>query len=316
MSGVLFNSSRPLGRCENVTAVWDAYDGPKRFGQVGFGDVSRFPQRVVVTDEFVRSKRHDQTIVMVEHGITGGKLYGVAQPHGVYTSETCGLTDYYVVTSEQTREIGAASAGIPVGRVLPLGLPRTDAYHGKRRGDGGTFLAGFVRAYLYVPTFRASWEPPAPEIDWAALDAQMGDDEILVVKRHMATGRPMLGGSYAHVFEVDCSEPSTPYLIDCDVVVTDYSSILFDGYMLGKPSVLMAEPADVAAYMEARGMSYTFPSEYGHVVCRSTDAMVLSARTAALDGMGRVECACLQRTASACDGRATERVVELVRRLL
>ena len=62
----LFNSARSLGRCENITAVWDAYTGEKRFiggakGLGGFIDVSNEPERVIVTDEFVKAKRPDQT---------------------------------------------------------------------------------------------------------------------------------------------------------------------------------------------------------------------------------------------------------------
>ena len=312
---VLFNSSRPLGRCENLTAVWDAYDGPKLFVQEGFADVSQHGCAVVVTDEFVRRKRSGQTVVMVEHAISGGKLYGVDQPHGVYTREACGLTDWYVTSSEGTRAFAASAAGIPIERCLPLGLPRTDAYFGKRKGDGRTFLAKFQRAYLFAPTFRASWEPEAPGIDWDAIDAQLDDDEILVVKRHMITGEPMLGGSYAHIAEVDSSEPSTPYLIDCDAAITDYSSIVLDGYVLGKPSVLFAPDDDLAAYEAARGFYMDYPGGYGHVRAKDAGSIVMCARLAALEGMNGVERTCLERTAGACDGRSTGRVIELVRSL-
>lgn len=316
MSGVLFNSSRPLGRCENLTAVWKAYDGPKRFVQGGFADVSGYQCDVVMTDEFVRRKRPGQKVVMIEHGLVGMKRYGLDQPHGVYTPESCTLVDWFVTSSEHGREYNASAAGIPVERCPALGFPRTDAYMGKRKGDGGTFLAKFDRTYLFAPTFRASWEPRAPEIDWAALDAQLDDDEVLVVKRHMVTGGRVTGSAYAHIVEVDSSEPSTPYLIDCDVVITDYSSIVLDGYVLGKPSVLFAPDDDLAAYRSARGFYMDYPGGYGHVRAKGAGSLAVAARLAAMEGMNDVERTCLERTAGACDGRATERVVELVRGLL
>ena len=312
---VLFNSSRPLGRCENLTAVWEAYDGPKRFVQGGFADVSPFDCDLVVTDEFIRRKRPSQTVVMVEHALVGMKFYGCDQPHGVYTPKTCGLVDWFVTSSEHGRAFNASAAGIPVERCPTLGLPRTDAYFGKRKGDGGTFLAKFSRAYLFAPTFRASWEPKAPAIDWEALDAQLEDDEVLVVKRHMITRDALAGGGFSHIVEVDPDEPSTPYLVDCDVVITDYSSIVLDGYVLGKPSVLFAPDEDLAAYERVRGFYMRYPGDYSSRSATSMQEVVALARRAAREGMTQVELFCRDRTAGACDGRSTERVIELIRNL-
>lgn len=312
---VLFNSSRPLGRCENLTAVWDAWDGPKKFAMGGFADVSPFDCDVVVTDEFVRRKRAGQTVVMLEHGLVGMKRYGLDQPHGVYAPEACGLVDWFITPSEHGRKFNASAAGISVERCPALGFPRTDAYFGKKKGDGHTFLAKFPRAYLFAPTFRASWEPKAPRIDWHEVDAQLEDDEIMAVKRHMVTRDALAGGGFAHIVEVDPELSSTPYLTDCDVVITDYSSIVFDGYLLGKPSVLFAPDGDLAAYEAERGFYMRYPSDYGHVRCKGAGVLVMSARIAALEGMNGVERRCLERTAGACDGHSTERVVDLIRSL-
>ena len=314
---VLFTSSRPLGRCENLTAVYDAFDGPKRFERLGYGDSSPFGDcRVVVSDEFLQRKGAGQVLVKLDHGISGGKRYGLDQPHGVYTREACQLVDWCVTSSEHTRIFDSSSCGIPIERVLPLGMPRTDAYAGKRKGDGGTFLAEFARAYLFAPTFRASWEPNAPRIDWKALDANLGDGEVLAVKRHMTVGGPLLRGKLAHIREVDPNEPSAPYLVDCDVVVTDYSSIVFDGYVLGKPSVLLAPDADLEAYQEARGFYLDYPRHYGGMRCRDARSLDIYMRAAAYDGMGDAEVRCRELTAGACDGHSTERVIEFVRGLL
>ncbi len=312
---VLFNSSRPLGRCENLTAIWDAYDGPKRFFQGGFADVSPFAEcDVVVTDEFVRAKAPHQAVVMVEHGLRM-KRYGLDQPHGVYTPEACRLVDWFVSPSEQSRRWDASAAGIPVERCLPLGFPRTDAYIGKRKGDGGTFLADYDRAYLFAPTFRASWEPEAPEIDWAVIDNQMDDGEILVVKRHMLTGRSIADGEYEHIVEVDSSEPSVPYLIDCDAVMTDYSSIALDGYVFGKPCLLYCP--DRAGYMESRGTYMDYPRAYSsrYLMAEYHDAIIPLLRRACCEGMRDVDLDCRDAVAGACDGHSTERVIEFIRSL-
>ena len=311
---VLFNSSRPLGRCENLTAVYETYDGDKQFVRGGFADVCGSECDVVVTDEFVQRKRADQTVVMIGHGLTGGKLYGIDQMSRVYTPERCGLVDWYVSSSEHGRAFCASAAGIPIDRCLPLGFPRTDAYFGARKGDGGTVLAEFDRAYLYAPTFRSWTEPKPQDVDWRSIDAQLDDDELLVVKRHMIADGPIAEGRFDHIIEVGNDEPSTAYLIDCDVVITDFSTIVLDGYVLRKPSVLCTHDAD--EYLAARGMYMDYPSDYGGVTCDTWAQLIERARDAARNGMGAHELACLERTAGACDGHSTERVIGLIESLL
>ena len=317
---VLFTSTRPLGRCENLTAVWEAYDGAKVFSRIGFGDASIFDCDVIVTDEFLEYvDKPRQKVVMIAHGLTGGKLYGNDQPHGIFEgkAESTALVDYYVVSSEHGRQFAASASGVPIERCVPLGMPRTDAYIGKKKGDGGTFLAEYRRAYLYAPTFRAWYNSKPSRIDWVLVDSMLEDDEVFVVKRHMVVGERVIGYKFEHIVEVENTEPSTPYLIDCDVLLTDFSSILFDGYVLGKPSVLVCD--EMEDYMVTRGMYMRYPWEYGSRWARFASdpkGVIENARAACETGMRNVERECLRKTASACDGNSTERVIDLIRRLL
>lgn len=316
---VLFNSTRPLGRCENLTALWNAYTGSKSFARGGYVDVSIHCEDVIVTDEFVRAKRPDQKVVMIAHGLTGGKLYGRDQARGIFASDpdTCSLVDYYVTSSEYGRKFASSASGIPIERCIPLGMPRTDAYFGKSKGDGGTFLAGYSRAYLYAPTFRAHYDEPVRSIDWLMVSAMLEPDEVIAVKRHMITRDNVVRWQLANIVEVDPWDPSTPYLIDCDVLATDFSSILFDGYVLGKPSVLTADEHD--SYLKTRGMYMRYPSEYGSRAVPMggyEEMFVENLRAAHVTGMRHAERECLEKTAGACDGHSTERVVEFVRSLL
>lgn len=317
---VLFTSTRPLGRCENLTAVWNAYQGDKEFAQIGFGDASSSECNVIVTDEFLeRVDKPRQKVIMIAHGLTGGKLYGNDQPQGIFygKADSTGLVDYYVVSSEHGRQFAASASGIPIERCLPLGMPRTDAYFGKKKGDGGTVLSKYKRAYLYAPTFRAWYNKKIGSIDWPYINAMLEDDEILAVKRHMVINNTMLDGVYDHIIEIDNNVASTPYLIDCDVLITDFSSILFDGYVLGKPSVLATD--EMENYLSTRGMYMDYPREYGSRcgnISQYPATIIEHARAAVVTGMRGVEQMCKEKTASACDGHSTERVIELVEKLL
>ena len=317
MSKVLFASDRPLERAENLKRVWDCYDGPKEFVQYMTEACRRLSPEysVFVCDEipkFSPGKTDATTTVFVTHGIVGDKLYGLdcSKSHRAGAAQV----DYAICTTEYGRLRTMSQLDMPAERVLTTGMPMTDNYFGKRKGDGGTLLAEYPRAYLYAPTWRARGNPPLPEIDWELVDSLLYEDEIVAVKRHMCT-KNWITRDYAHVAEVSNMAPSAPWLIDCDVLATDFSSILFDGYALGKPSVLVTDGA--ADYQRAHGMYEDYPGWYGGramEVHGHEAEFVDMLREAAENGMGDVERACLETTVGGFDGEAGVRVAELITR--
>lgn len=314
---VLFSSDRPLERAENLKAVWDAYDGEKEFMQYipkACNSLSDDYSVFVVdcTPQWSATKGDVKTI-FVSHGMTGDKLYALdfSKSH----ERGCSQVDYAVCTTPYSHDQICSQLGLPADRVLPLGFPMTDRYVGKRKGDGGTLLAEYARSYLYVPTWRTKVDPPLPAIDWAKVDSLLGDDEIIVVKRHMCTKEP-IARDLMHVCEVDNMAPSVPWLIDCDVLATDFSSIVFDGYVLGKPSVLVTDGAD--AYKSSHGMYNDYPAWYGSRTVNAEgdeDGFLEALRDAYGKGLGPVERNVVDTVAGECDGHASERVADLIRSL-
>ena len=130
----------------------------------------------------------------------------------------------------------------------------------------------------------------------------------------MMTRAPLVDVECTHVVEIGPDEPSTPYVIDCDVLATDYSTILADAYIANKPGVLFCP--DWREYVEVRGMCLKYPDDYCSVVTTDERSLVEGFRCAYLHGMGPIERICRELMAGACDGHSSERVVELVRSLL
>lgn len=311
---VLFVGNRPLERSENIKAIWDAYDGRKVYATKANPSEVRTAEgrySCIVADDFITYIDGKDTVktIMVTHGMFGDKTYGLQQPHPYHTRRSAEQLDYVITSSKHTRQLAAEQCGVDISKVLALGLPRADAYHGKCKGDGGTEYASRTM-YLYVPTFRS----PMPNTDWDELDGQLNADETLLVKRHPVTKQPLLRGkTYKHIVEIDAYATTTPYLIDCDVVISDYSSTTFDGYVLGKPSVLYCP--DWYSYLNERGMAYDYPTEYGSRWLGHHDmrALVDLIRDAKEKGMGQADRDCLNWVASAVDGRSTERVIALIK---
>lgn len=307
---VLFASVKKLERAENLRTVYDAYDGAKEFIQANgcrrHPAITSGAYSLMVIDEF--PSETPGKAIMIGHAIDGGKSYGLDMPHPYYYAWQAQLITYYVTTGTRMVPTYAKCSGLPEERILPLGAPRTDRYIGKRKGDGGTVL-GKKRSYLYVPTFRTSAETPFPEINWAWLDRELTDDELFVVKHHMMTGSVRMD-EYRHIIQVHPNEPSAPYLMDCDAVVTDYSTIMFDAYLLNKPVILLEKRK---GYTETRGMYLKYPDQYSSRYC--TDEMQMLEMLRKADGLGETERECISMVADMCDGHATERVCELIHRV-
>lgn len=308
MKPILFASTRPLERAENIRALYEAFDGPKEFIQANgcrrHGAIRSGAYDLMVIDEFPAET--PGKCIMIWHAIQGGKHIGLDQPHPYYTPRQASLMDCIVTSGHGAVEMFARCSGLPKEKILPLGLPRTDAYIGKRKGDGHTVLAE-KRSYLYVPTFRTPEETPFPEINWLEIDEQLNDGELLAVKAHAMTGR--FGGfdRMKHIIEIPGAEPSANYLIDCDVVITDYSSIMFDGYLLGKPTVLFEKQK---GYTQTRGMYMDYPDAYCSRYCTDENELLYMLRTSY--GLRKTEKDVLSRVADGCDGNATERICMLI----
>lgn len=304
---VLFTSNRPLGRCENITAVWDAYDGFKQFTIL---DVHRTSEAIhqgdydlIISDEFVSESA--APVIMIEHGAWGCKTGGFDIPDRYITLEDTELLAYVITTSKHEEPIQSMAnmCGVDTSQVLSYGMPRFDAYRnkGKRKSKKKT--------YLYVPTFRNLWDE-LPDIDLEKISRLLKDGETFVVKPHMCQdiGKKVL---WPHIRFASNEEPSFNELVNADVVITDYSSIMCDAMALKKPVVLFEK--DYESYKENRGMYYSYPDSYSDYHCRTEEDLVKLCRTAEWtekDDSRR------DFFVGACDGKSTKRVVDLINRLL
>ena len=311
---VIFGSVKPLNRAENIKAVYDAWDGDKTFVRLDplrrNEEVLSAKGAVYVVDEFPNDVPPGGTTIMIGHGIAGGKTYGLDQPRPYITEKTGGKLTWVVTSSAATVTLAARQSGVPEQKVLALGMPRTDAYIGRKKGDGCTALTDH-RAYLYAPTFLDAGEQNRFDIDFDRINSMLSDDEVLYVKPHMVTKTILKGQRYRRVMELPADMPTTPFLLDCDVLITDYSSIVFDAHVLRKPVVLFAKRTN---YLATRGMYMIWPEEYAARHCDNEEALVDMIRHAKKPLPPDESCRVL--TAGACDGHATERVIELIRRSL
>ena len=311
---VLFVSGlgKELERAENLKVLYDAYQGEKEFIPVcssKYYDTiisNKYSLRIV--DTF--PTEHHLPTIMMWHAIQGGKYIGLDEKTTYYRKEYAKCIDYIIAAG---KDLGQAMwqqcTAVSLNKILPLGMARTDRYIGKIKGSGNTILKD-KRSYLYVPTFRAHKEPAIPPIDWTWLDEHLSDNELFVVKPH-PQGQHLTNGSYEHIIETNKMEPSVNYLYDADVIITDYSSIIFDGYLLNKPSVLFEKKT---GYPEIRGMYMKYPIEYSSKYATNEEELLYLLRST--NALTELEINCINKIADMCDGFSCKRICNLINELL
>ena len=298
---ILFASQRNFDRAENIKALFNAYTGEKEFIRL---NILRFSNAVdyrnyglMVTDEMPACTTGK--CLMIGHGGNGLKLFGYDQPLPYVNEDEKGLITKAVCASEGVRELTAKAYGISIEDVLPLGMPRTDALvKGAKQST--------KRTYLYAPTYRTAEEQPYPFIDWEFIDSQLTDEEVLIYKPHMLTGDVRING-LKHIITASAHIPSTQYIIDCDVLITDYSSIMFDAMIAGKSVVLFAKDKD--HYQKQRGFYFDYPRAYSSRYCDNEYDLLHLIRE---DGLRMQDIRARKFFTGACDGHSCERIIELM----
>lgn len=203
---------------------------------------------------------------------------------------------------------------------LEVGYPRNDALANATEEDAQRLRARLgitpgQTAVLYAPTHREYRSGFEPALDVGRLAAALGDDHVVLARQHYfydadplvrdlhRAGRLLDVASHASVEEL---------CIASDVLLTDYSSIMFDYAVLDRPIVIHAPDWDV--YRELRGTYFDLLAEPPGAVARSDDELLdVFASGAAYDAeSGSTRAAFRARFASLDDGRAAERVVRRV----
>ncbi|WP_327246055.1 bifunctional glycosyltransferase/CDP-glycerol:glycerophosphate glycerophosphotransferase [Streptomyces sp. NBC_01320] len=200
---------------------------------------------------------------------------------------------------------------------LNLGYPRNDVFFTATAAQRAEIrdrlsLAPEQTALLYAPTHRDYRKGFVPRLDLERLARELGPDHVVLVRAHYFYGRSArLHG--ARVIDVT-GHPSVEELcLASDVLITDYSSLMFDYACLDRPIISYAP--DWAAYRASRGTYFDLlsgrPGDTPGAIATTEDELIevfrsgewRSARTTALRAAFR------ERFCPYDDGRAAERVV-------
>jgi CDP-glycerol glycerophosphotransferase len=211
------------------------------------------------------------------------------------------------------------------GDIVETGYPRNDVFH---RDEDRTARSAAVRerlgidparrVILYAPTWRDNQYDKsgrytfAMKLDLERMYRQFKDDAVLLIRGHQLVANSVdtsMFGDFARNVS-HYPDISDLYLV-ADVLVTDYSSVMFDFVNTGRPMLFFTH--DLEAYRDdLRGFYIDFGAEAPGPLLTHTDDVVEALTN--LDAVARAHAdrysAFREKYASLEDGRAAARFVD------
>ncbi len=306
----------------------------KRYAQAG---------TVVICDNFLPAascrKKEQTRLIQLWHACGALKKFGYDTTDDIpanYRGNVFAGTDLVTVSAPFCEKPFARAMRLPEDHVRALGVSRTDRFFdeewlqtcrqrfeevyreqlylnqlqdGQPCDEAGLQTVGSItkknrrRVALWAPTFRGN--PGAPEcieLDIEKLQRDLGEEYLVIESTH----------PHMHREKTSQQEALTTLelLPSVDILIADYSSLLFEYCLLGRPMVLYTP--DYERYTGRRGFYMRYGDIPGEHVTREEElaAAVRRADAAGMDSGQRKRF--LDRYMSACDGQATKRIAAYI----
>lgn len=204
-------------------------------------------------------KREGQVLLNTWHGIplkTLGRSEKTDLTKCGNVQRNLALADYLLFPNQNMERLFMRDymlEGLCSARIIRCGYPRNEAFFASQgRADG-------IRRYAWLPTFRGVGEGRGKEPLWLMpaleqLDALLQDNEVLYLKLHAVQQGSVDLSRFAHIAPMPTDRELYEVLAQCDGLLTDFSSVMFD-FLLGGHKVVLWAP-DKDEYVLERG-TYT-----------------------------------------------------------
>ena len=280
--------------------------------------------KVIVTDDYVKYLRYfplrpEQRVVQLWHACGAFKKFGqrgtnIPVPTDIATHAQYNLVS---VSGEKVRSIYADAFNVNYQKVQALGTPRTDDYFNKKlisKKKRQIYLKHpkllFKSVIVYAPTFRdtdGNRNEFHPEIDFDRLSKSLLPNQVLLICPHPIMDAPILPHEYRNILEVrDFS--TNDYMLISDMLITDYSSVIFEYALLGKPIAFFCY--DLLRY--DRDFYLKYPDDLPGDVFKTQEELTAYLRNPEKHVLTDKYTTFIKKYMSACDGHSCERIAQLI----
>lgn len=259
---LMFSSAKGHYNIENIKRFFELYT----------------TSRVVIVDDYFRmlnivSKKDDVKLFQLWHACGAFKTFGFtrigkdggprqwAKNHRMY--------DYAVVSSKNIAKHYAEGFGIPDSCVLPSGVPRTDIFcdNGYKEKTRAAFFEKYPqlknkKIILFAPTFRGKGQMsayyPTDKFNPNEICSALGDEYAIIIKLHpFCKEKYKIEEKYKNrIIDLSNADELNDLLFVTDLLITDYSSVVFEASLLDIPMLFYA--FDLDEYIENRDFYYDF----------------------------------------------------------
>lgn len=306
-----------------------------KFGMLVYGIRAEFflaTSRVFIVDDYffplyVAHKKPETTVIQVWHACgafkkvgysTLGKSFGATESlvrrvaiHSNY--------DYCLAASSLSVPAYSEAFGQPAERfITDVGIPRTDLFFDAARVQAAPRdvrvrygIGADKRVALYAPTFRGDSRFEAAyhdSLDLARLKAACGDSWVLLVRLHpfVRAGAPIAAELADFAIDASGHPDINELMLASDVLITDYSSAIFEFALLGRPMLFFAP--DYEDYEAERGFYFDYRTGVPGPIFAETEQVAQALSGGEFD-LSRVT-AFRDSAFQAADGHASERFVD------
>lgn len=253
----------------------------------------------------------------------GGESGDIKRIHAGYKRYTKTIT-----SSEYVRPCFAEAFSIPVANVFATGIPRTDIFFDEKYANNCREKLYELypackgkKVILFAPTYRGTKVEDADygfdKLNFDKFVSELKEEYVILVKWHPALYNNLKFGKVkgydlsqykGFVYDVSESREINDYLFITDILVTDYSSLIFDYALMDKPIVYFIY--DLEQYIHGRGLYYPFEEYVYGLTARNTDELIDAVKAEEMCEQRRKTF--IEKFISSNDGKATEKVIECI----
>ena len=212
--------------------------------------------------------------------------------------------------------------------MLEIGYPRNDILFRENTKEDNIRLRRRLglpldkKIILYAPTFRDdefSEEDKyefQPKISFDVLKRELGDEYVMIVKYHYLIMDAVDWSPYeGFIYHFDQSRDIAELFIVSDLLITDYSSVMFDYSILKRPMFFFAYDLDKYKN-ELRGFYFSYSGEMPGPISVTTEELIRDIKNYSPDEYSEKYEKFCKKYNSVDDGKASTKVMELLEQLI
>lgn len=286
--------------------------------------------KTVILDEFTPmihyiDLRPETKLIQLWHACGAFKTFGftrLSKPHGSpQTTRNHRSYDYVTVSSTYCKKCHSEGFGIPTDNVVATGIPRTDVFFDEeyKKQVREKFYTDYPhfrnkKIVMFAPTFRGMVKEtafyPTEMFDLETVCKKLPDDYVFIIKHHpfVKDEQPIPEKYKNRIIDLSENSELNDLLFVTDVIITDYSSLVFEASLLNIPMVFYV--FDLEKYINERDFYFDFKLYAPGKIVYSQETLI--------DCIAKRDF-CEERIAPFADmffdyrdGKSTDRVVKLI----